>query len=99
MSEGRIELTPLYQDIKSVIEAPDNGRNIRLEATIHTEKEDFRPLKVLMLQNQRDYYKQTGESFHLVVLMAMGDYTWRLLPFRDHLEISLKTLFQHKEKR
>ena len=96
MSEGRIELTPLYQDIKSVIEAPDKGRNIRLEATIHTEKEDFRPLKVLMLQNQRDYYKQTGESFHLIVLMAMGDYTWRLLPFRDHLEISLKTLYQHK---
>ena len=48
-------------------------------------------MKVLVYENLRDYYKDTGETFHIRVMMTFGDYIYRVIPFKDNLEISLTT--------
>ena len=93
MSKGEIVSTTLWDDILSVTEATDRSRLLRLKAQIHTEKESFSPMKVLLYENKRDFYKDTGESFHVRVLMSFGDYVYRVVPFKDNLEISITTTF------
>lgn len=96
-NEGRIDTTPLWEDIISVIKVTERDREILVTATFHTEKEDFPVMKVLMLENKRDYYKSTGEYSSLSVLLSMGDYFYRVLPFRDHIEISVKTVITREK--
>lgn len=91
MKKGQIITTSLWDDILSVVQTSDRSRTLVLEAIIHTEKDDFAPMKVLLLENKRDYYKETGESFHIRVIMTFGDYVYRVLPFKDHLELSVIT--------
>ena len=91
MSKGEIISTSLWDDILSVTGTTDRSRILRLFITIHTEKEDFQPMKVLVYENLRDYYKDTGETFHIRVMMTFGDYIYRVIPFKDNLEISLTT--------
>ncbi len=91
MSKGEIISTSLWDDILSVTGTTDRSRVLRLFITIHTEKEDFQPMKVLVYENLRDYYKDTGETFHIRVMMTFGDYIYRVIPFKDNLEISLTT--------
>lgn len=90
-SNGIVNTTPLWEDILSVVGSSDKKRNLHVSAIFHTEKEDFPVMKVLLVENKRDYYKSTGEYGAISVYMSMGDYIYRLIPFRDHLEISLKT--------
>lgn len=90
---GMIDNTPLWEDIISVIKVNDRNRNAKVSATFHTEKEDFPALKVLMMENKRDYYGSTGEYSAIAVYLPVGDYVYRLLPFRDHLEINVKMIF------
>lgn len=91
---GSIVNTPLWNDVLSICEGKDLKRNVHISATFHSEKEDFPVLKVLMHENHRDYYKLTGEYGVLTSFMAMGDYVYRLLPFRDNLEVTIKVVFK-----
>jgi hypothetical protein len=78
MSKGEIISTSLWDDILSVTGTTDRSRVLRLFITIHTEKEDFQPMKVLVFENLRDYYKDTGETFHIRVMMTFGNEISRL---------------------
>ena len=55
MSKGEIISTSLWDDILSVTGTTDRSRVLRLFITIHTEKEDFQPMKVLVFENLWDY--------------------------------------------
>ena len=90
-SNGIVDQTPLWEDILSVIRVKDRKRSIHISAMFHTEKEDFPVMKILLKENNRDYYKSTGEYSYLTVYMAQGDYLYRLVPFRENIEITVKT--------
>lgn len=97
-SEGNIENTPLWIDIFSILSKGNSKRQLHISAIIHNEKEDFPVIKILLLENKRDYYRSTGEYSNLTVFMTASDYLYRVIPFRDHLEISLKlTVFFDKD--
>lgn len=90
---GIVDITPLWEDILSVIGVTDRAVRIHLGAVIHTEKEDFPAVKVTLREMNRDYRKMTGEFYHLQFLLGAGDYFYRLLPFRENLEVSVKTTY------
>lgn len=90
---GEFYKSPMMEDVNMVLEDGDKDQLLKLTAIFHTEKEDFRAISVLSFENMRDYYKETGESFSLTVMMGLGDYTYRLIPFAENLEVSVVETF------
>ena len=94
---GNFNDTTMRRDLENIFGVSDRGIRTYFSVTIHNEKEDFSPMKLLTRQVNRDYYKMTGEAFHVRVLMSAGDYFYRVLPFKENLEISIykETLYEN----
>ena len=84
-----IEKTALWADIRKVMEDPAKPVRFRFEATIHTEKEDIPVMKMPNLDIVRDYMVNIGEEIHAIFMVPMGDYIYRVYPFRDNLEVTI----------
>lgn len=94
MQEGlsaSFENTALWLDVKQIIESKDNITNQVKRLRIHTKETDFDVWKIIEIQENHDYVADTAGSLIVRFLIGLGDYTYKLYPFRDMLEATLKT--------
>lgn len=95
MQEGlsaSFEKTALWLDVKDIIESRDKITNQVKKMRIHTKESDFDVWKIIEIQENHDYVADTAGSLIVRFLIGLGDYVYKLYPFRDTLEASLKTL-------
>lgn len=85
-----LERTPIWADIRKILN--DGPKQTRFEyyAIIHTEKKDIEAMKMVMLDVVRDYVKNVGDETFVEVVLPLGDYTYDVYPYRDNLEITIQ---------
>lgn len=86
--------TPLWLDIESTILSGPKQVDYNIDIQIHTEKGDFPILKVTNMTEGCDYVKNIGPETFIRFQMGLGDYTYRLYPFRDTIEVTMKMIPQ-----
>lgn len=95
--KGRLEDTTLLSDIDSVAGAVSNHTQwVYLSAIIHTKEEDIPIAKVYFRQDVKRYAEETSGFGIVTVMLAKGDFFYRLFPFRDNLEMSITSKFMFK---
>lgn len=94
MAKGDIESTPLWADVESVIY--DGPRVVKFDyaALVHTQDNDFNIFKILHIEETSDYQSDIGPSMKILFQIGLGDYVYKLYPFRDNLEITIKKIPQ-----
>lgn len=87
-----IENSPLWLDVKKVMygdtEIPCNIYQVK----VHTEKEDISVIKMITMGITKDYTAANTDFTYVKFIMPMGDYVLKLYPFRDNLEVSIRTI-------
>lgn len=96
MASYQIEQTPLWLEIKTVINSGKKPVKYTYKGMLHTEKEDNPILRISSIDIQRDYVNNIGDRIVIEFKMALGDYVSRLYPFRANLEFSLKKILLHE---
>lgn len=91
MIQYQIEKTPLWLDIKPIVESKGNPVKLDYLGMLHTEREDMPVMKILAIDTVRDYVKSIGDYIHIEFVILLGDYTAKLYPNRANLEFSIKT--------
>lgn len=91
-----LEKTPIWADVKKVLN--DGPKPIRYEyvAKLHTEVNDINLMKVVMVDIVRDFVNNIGDTIFIEVMIPLGDYVKDLYPYRTNLELTLirKQLFE-----
>lgn len=86
---AEFEKTPLWVDVRKIFNSGPNPVRYEYQATLHTEKEDFKLFKVVTVDMVRDYVNNIGDHVNIAFIMPLGDYIKRLYPYRDNLELTL----------
>lgn len=86
-----IEETSVWQEIMDIVKKSKLKGMRRYSAILHTEKEDFPVWQILLLERVRDYTNKTSEVINLRIRMGLGDYIARLYPYRNNLEVTLRS--------
>lgn len=92
MSEIAIEHTPLWADIKDVLESKAKPVRFEYRGMLHTEKEDLPVLKIDNMDLVRDYVNSIGDLVRIEFKMPLGEFMIRLYPFRANLEFTIKRI-------
>lgn len=85
-----IEKTPIWEDIKEVLKADKQTVRWTYKAMFHTVDEDVPIGQLLHWEENRDYAGMVGGSGHVSFNLGLGDYQYRLYPYRSHMELSIK---------
>lgn len=88
----QIEQTPLWADIRDIINSGKKKTKHELKGMFHTEKEDVPILKITSIDTVRDYAKNVGDHVQLEFRLPLGEYVYRLYPFRTNLEVTIKKI-------
>lgn len=101
MQEGtsnNFEDTPLWLDVQSVFKAVDRRSNTDRTIRIHTKDGDFDVWKIIEIQEKNDYVSDYGGSVIVRFYIGLGDYVYKLYPYRDTLEASVKTVILRDDR-
>lgn len=96
MASYQIEQTPLWLEVKAIVNSGKKPVKYSYKGMLHTEKEDIPILKVINIDIHRDYVNNVGDRIHIEFQMALGDYVSRLYPYRANLEFSIKKILLHE---
>lgn len=88
--DNDIKKHALWEDYKEIFQQAEPGENIHLSGEMHTVEEDFPIFKILRSEHTRNYMKETSEFYVIHTYMAAGDYLYRVFPFKDNLEVSIR---------
>lgn len=88
----QFEQTPIWRDVKYVIESGSKPVKHEIRGMLHTVKEDIPILKIVTYDTVRDYINHIGDHIHIEFQFALGDYVTRLYPYRNHLELTIKQI-------
>lgn len=94
MAQADIEGTALWKDVQHVIKSGPKVVQGDRKLVIHTEKEDFPIIKLKIWEERCDYLGNTGTITNIEFDVGAGDYVYRLFPFRENMEVSVKTIPQ-----
>lgn len=86
--------TPLWSDVESVITNGPKLVTFTSEIRIHTEKGDFNVLKVIEFQEKADYVQDFCASAFIRFYIGLGDFVYKLQPFRNMLEVTIRKVPQ-----
>lgn len=86
--------TPVWFDIQSTILSGPKSVNFDTRVLINTDKGSFNVIKVLEFQEKCDYVKDVGPEKFIRFLIGAGDYVYKLYPYRDTLNVTVKKLPQ-----
>lgn len=92
MVNYQLENTPLWLDVKPIIESKGKPVKFDYKGMLHTELEDIVIMKIIAIDTVRDYAKNIGDYVHIEFMMSLGDYVTKLYPHRANLEFSIKTI-------
>ena len=86
------ESSPIWTEIRDLISSPVKRKLFDYKLTIHTAKEDYAVWDLHFIEIHRDYVSKVSEFGNLAFKLGLGDYTHRLYPYRNNLEVTLKKL-------
>lgn len=89
--------TPLWLDIENVMRSGPKATNFDIELKINTAKGTFNAMKVIEIEENCDYAASTGGSMFVTFYMGVGDYSYKLYPFRDMIEVTARKILQTEE--
>lgn len=92
MAKGELEFSPIWQDVKDVLYSGTKQTRTDYTAMVHTVKDDFVAGKILEIEEMRDYIDSVSETVHIRFLLGMGDYVYKLYPYRENLEFTVKKI-------
>lgn len=92
MSTTSIESTPLWADVREVMQAKAKPTRFEYRAMLHTEKEDLPVYRLESIDLVRDYVGNIGDVVQVEFKMPLGEYMIRLYPFRTNLEFTIKRI-------
>lgn len=92
MSNTILEQSVIWPDIESILNSEKKPIKKLYRGLIHTEKEDIPIVKISTIDVIRDYIDKVGEQINIEFLMPLGDYIYKLYPYRNNLEVSLKII-------
>lgn len=84
-----IEESPIYQEIKEIIDEGPKPISYTYKAKIHVKDNDFEPIKVIDVDYRKDYTENFGDEITIKLLIPMGLWAKVIYPARTELEISL----------
>ena len=88
--ETTIEKTPIWEDIREVIKGDNKTVRWTYKAMFHTVDEDIPIGQLLHWEESRDYAGMVGGFGHVSFNLGLGDYQYRLYPYRSHMELTIK---------
>lgn len=97
MALGSIENTPLWNDVKATILSGPKVVKSNYFVMIHTAEADFPILKLIQVEEYCHYEANLGPSMSVHFQLGLGDYTYKLYPFRANLEVSVKKIPQKED--
>lgn len=92
MVDKTIESTPLWLDIKSVIDSGKKPVKYEYRGMLHNVKEDVSIYKITSIDIIRDYAGNISDHIQIEFKMLLGDYMKRLYPYKANLEFSVKRI-------
>lgn len=96
VNDFEFESSPMWTEIKSVIETGQKKILFDYKVKVHTEKEDIDVWGLESLEVVRDYVHHVGEHSRVVFKIGLGDYIHRLYPYRANLEMTIqRTTLEH----
>lgn len=84
-----IEETPIYQEIKEIIDEGPKPIAFYYKAKVHTPEGDYEVMKVIDTQITRDYIANAGDEIRTTLLIPLGLWAKLIFPYRTELEITL----------
>lgn len=84
-----VDSTLILQEVAAIIEDGEGISHYRLSCMVKAGERWLTPVKLDYLGIERDYEFGFGESTRLEVLFGQGDYTYLILPHREHLLVDL----------
>lgn len=87
-----IKDTILWLDVKDIIYSARKPIKNEYRLMVHTEQEDIPVIKLITLDEVRDYVNNIGDVIHVKFMMALGEYMVRVYPFRTNLEVTIKRI-------
>lgn len=87
-----IKDTILWLDVKDIIYSARKPIKNEYRLMVHTEQEDIPVLKLITLDEVRDYVNNIGDVVHVKFMMGLGEYMVRVYPFRTNLEVTIKRI-------
>ena len=95
MTIAEIENTPLYREAQEIMNNGQTATNFGWRVLIHiADGQTFKPLKVVALNNMRNYSEGFTDITTLTVAVGLGAYARKIYPNRNNLQITLFKLPQ-----
>ncbi len=77
----------------------ETGTNFGWRCIIHYgENQTYKPLKMIAINNTRDYARSFTDVTTITCVMPLGKYARRIYAFRDQLQITLQKLPQREQR-
>lgn len=84
-----IEDSPIYKEIKEIIDDGPKPVYYQYKAKIHVDDKDFEVIKVISVDMINDYLTRVGDMITISVMLPAGLWAKVIYPKRDKLEMSL----------
>lgn len=84
------DLTSIWTEVKSIVAKAGKRDVYEYKVTIHTTAEDFGVWDMNTIERTRDYLTKVAESGKIIFRMGLGDYSRKLYPYRNNLELTIK---------
>jgi hypothetical protein len=92
MRLASIETSPIWKDVKSIIFSDTPNTKYSYRGMLHTSDYDVKIFKIKLIQKSRHYMTRVADHTVVVFTMTLADYIFKLTPFKDNLEFSLKRI-------
>lgn len=92
MSSMTLEQTPIWPEVKAIIESKKKPVKFEYRVLLHTEKEDITVLKLITIDNIKDYVNNICDHLRIEFKLGLGDYIYRLYPYKTNLEATIKII-------
>jgi hypothetical protein len=84
-----IEETPVYKEVKDIIDGGPKKVFFYYKAQIHADGKDYDVTKVLSIKILRDYISKAADIIAVTVNIPYGLWLKTLFPFKDKLEMTI----------
>jgi len=79
---------PLWDDIHDIIKAENQG-TYHYDLTLHSHSDELKAIDIISIDIESDYVNGYTDIITVVAIFPIGDFVYRMYPYRDMLEASL----------
>lgn len=86
-----IDNTLLLREVDVIIDEGNGIRSFLVDCRIHTPEAWIDPIRITLFSLERDYESSYGDVVVIEVVVGEGDYAYKLVPYRDALQVDFIT--------